>query len=207
MCREGPARTHGARATRRGSRRRSGPRGAGGSGRGRGRRGALSAGHGGERGRRAPGGCRRCVKCLFRGSMVSKSNFTVLGADLTVIGADLTVIRSSRSIEVNTSSGALSCCCSPNGEGEPNGPGLGTLSSASAGVSRRVVHASMLSLPTSPREVRGHGSPIVVGEELASRNTHTVTTRSQYHIRYCAIRNTSIQSYNTFVYFTLLYLT
>jgi len=140
------------------------------------------------------------VECLFRGSSVSKSNFTVLGADLTVI-------MGSRSLEVNTSSCALSCCCSPNGDGEPNGPGLCALSSASAGVSRRVVHASMLSLPTGPREVRGHGSPIVSGEELASRNTHTVTTRSQYHIRYCAIRNTSIQSYNTFAYFTLLYLT
>ena len=140
------------------------------------------------------------MKCLFRGSVVSKSGFTVLGADLTVL-------TSSRSNEVCTSSGALSCCCSPDGDSEPCGPELCTQSRAHAGVKRRVEHASMLSLPTGPREVRGHGSPIVVREELASRNTHTVTTRSQYHIRYCAIRNTSIQSYNTFVYFTLLYLT
>ena len=136
------------------------------------------------------------MKSLF-GFVVSKPAFR------QYVGADVAVIS-----DVCTSNGfALARICPPCGWGDLAVMVVCTLSRAHAGVKQRVVHASMLSLPTGPREVRGHGSPIVVREELASRNTHTVTTRSQYHIRYCAIRNTSIQAYNTSVYFTLLYLT
>ena len=90
--------------------------------------------------------------------MVSKPAFRQLvGAALAVIGAGFAVIS-----DVCTSNGfALARICPPGGGGDLAVMVVCTLSRAHAGVKRRVVHASMLSLPTGPREVRGHGSPIV----------------------------------------------
>ena len=99
----------------------------------------------------------------------------------------------------------MHCCtcgsCDPKvlpcGSGEPCGPGLCTLSRAHAGVKRRVVHASMLSLPTGLREVRGHGSSIEEREISVKENTHTETTHSQhtiYGIHYHTVLCTTVPS-------------
>ena len=103
------------------------------------------------------------MKSLFRGFVVSKpafrqsvgADFAVIGADFAVIGADVAVIS-----DVCTSNGfALARICPPGGGGDLAVMVVCTLSRAHAGVQRRVVHASMLSLPTGLREVRGHGMP------------------------------------------------
>jgi hypothetical protein len=60
-----------------------------------------------------------------------------------------------------------------------------------------VVHASMLSLPTGLREVRGHGSSIEEREISVKENTHTETTHSQhtiYGIHYHTVLCTTVPS-------------
>jgi hypothetical protein len=97
------------------------------------------------------------------------------------------------------------CTCGSCDPGEPCGPGLCTLSRAHAGVKRRVVHASMLSLPTGLREVRGHGSSIEE-REISVKETHT--RKQHIHdipytvytiIRYYALQYLLITSTLTFI--------